>query len=114
MLSGIPVSFQASSIIFSQEDGAADLYLIRSGTVRITRVDSDGERVLASLGAGSFFGEMAIFDPGPRSATATAVTDVELEAVDRGSFLAAMDEPDVQLMLAEMARRVRDIGPGGH
>ncbi|MRS12263.1 MAG: cyclic nucleotide-binding domain-containing protein [Actinobacteria bacterium] len=110
MLSGIPVRFESGAVIFRQGDGAADLYLIRTGSVRIVRTDSHGERVLAELGPGSFFGEMAIFDPGPRSATATAATDVELEAVDRGSFLAAMDEPDVQEMLAEMARRIRELG----
>lgn len=111
MLSGIPVRFSDGAVIFREGAGAADLFLIRAGTVRITRRSVAGEQVIAELGPGDFFGEMAMFDPGPRSATAVAVGDVELEAVDRPSFLAAMDEPEVQAMLAEMARRIRETGP---
>ncbi len=110
MLMGLPVTYQPGDVIFRQGDAAADLYVIRSGSVRITRTSGSVTEVLAELGSGDFFGEMAIFDPGPRSATATAVGAVELEAVDRPTFVSAMDEPEVQAMLAEMARRIRATG----
>lgn len=106
MLNGVPTRFEDGDIIFSQGDPAADLYLIRRGGVSLT-IDGDaGPAVVAELAEGDFFGEMAVFDPGPRAATATAVGQVELEAVDRPTFLASMDNDDVQLMLAEMARRI--------
>lgn len=110
MLNGIPVRFSDGETIFAQGAGAADLFIIRSGRVRILRNSAGVESVLAELGDGDFFGEMALFKPGPRSAAAIAVGAVELEAVDRLTFLSAMDEPEVQGMLAEMARRIRETG----
>lgn len=109
MLTGIPIRFEDGSTIFAEGDAAADLYRIRSGTVVLTQRDTlSGEDVeIARLGAGEFFGEMAVFDPGPRSATAIAVGDVDLEAIDRPTFLASMDDPEALELLAEMARRIR-------
>jgi CRP/FNR family cyclic AMP-dependent transcriptional regulator len=112
MLSGGTVDFEDGAVIFTQGDAAADLFLIRSGEVRLVRTSGVSDETLATLGAGDFFGEMAVFDPGPRSATAIAVGAVRLEAIDRPTFLAAMDEPEVQAMLAEMARRIRATGTG--
>lgn len=109
MLIGIPASFGDGQVIFRQGDAAADMYVIRSGSVRISRVFDDGEdKVLAYLSEGDFFGEMALFQPGPRTATATAVGDVEVEAVDRPSFLDALDRDEsLKDLVAEISLRIK-------
>jgi CRP-like cAMP-binding protein len=61
------------------------------------------------LGAGSFFGEMAILDGAPRSATVTAVTDISLLVIPRDRFVGVLEsEPTVALaILATLAERLR-------
>jgi CRP/FNR family transcriptional regulator, cyclic AMP receptor protein len=75
--------FEAGSIIFREGDEARDLFVIKSGEVRI----QIGNRTITELGPDSIFGEMALIDNEPRSATATAVTDVELVPVSEKQFL---------------------------
>jgi CRP/FNR family cyclic AMP-dependent transcriptional regulator len=76
-------SFKAGSVIFLEGDEARELFVIKSGQVRI----QIGNRTVAELGADSIFGEMALIDNEPRSATAIAATDVELVAVSEKQFL---------------------------
>jgi len=76
-------SFKAGSVIFREGDEARELFVVKSGQVRI----QIGNRTVAELGADSIFGEMALIDNEPRSATAIAVTDVELVAVSEKQFL---------------------------
>jgi CRP-like cAMP-binding protein len=75
-------SHAAGDVIFSVGDPAACLYVIRAGEVAI---EVDGREV-ERLGEGAMFGEMALVDDGPRSATAVAGTDCELAVVDRPMF----------------------------
>ena len=107
MLSGIPTTFQDGEVIFTQEDPAADMYLILSGHVRIVRETTDGQFELARLGKGEFFGEMALVAPGPRSATAIAQGPVEVEVLDRTAFMAAIEDPVLRQILARMSERLR-------
>lgn len=74
---------KAGGIIFRQGDEAHELFVIKSGQVRIQL----GNRTLSELSANDIFGEMALIDSEPRSATALAVTDVELVAVSEKQFL---------------------------
>jgi len=67
----------------SRGEEAHELFVIKSGQVRIQL----GNRTLAELSANDVFGEMALIDNEPRSATALAVTDVELVAVSEKQFL---------------------------
>ena len=76
-------SFKAGGVIFREGDEARELFVIKSGQVRI----QIGNRTVTELGADSIFGEMALIDNEPRSATAVAVTDVELVAVSEKQFL---------------------------
>jgi CRP/FNR family cyclic AMP-dependent transcriptional regulator len=76
-------SFKAGSVIFQEGDEARELFVIKSGQVRI-RI---GNRTVTELEADSIFGELALIDNEPRSATAVAVTDVELVAVSEKQFL---------------------------
>ena len=77
------LSFKAGDIIFREGDNALDLFVIKSGQVRI----QIGNRTVAELAPDTIFGEMALIDDHPRSATAIAVTDVELVAVSEKQFL---------------------------
>jgi CRP/FNR family transcriptional regulator, cyclic AMP receptor protein len=77
------LSFKAGDIIFREGDNALDLFVIKSGQVRI----QIGNRTVTELSPDTIFGEMALIDDQPRSATAIAVTDVELVAVSEKQFL---------------------------
>jgi len=75
--------FKAGEVIFNQGDAAEELYVIKSGTVEIRL----GNRVLDTLPELSIFGEMALIDRSPRSATAVATTDATLVPVGEKQFL---------------------------
>ncbi len=74
---------KAGSVIFREGDDARELFVIKSGEVRI----QIGNRTITELGPDSIFGEMALIDNEPRSATAIAATDVELVPVSEKQFL---------------------------
>ena len=76
-------SFKAGSVIFREGDEANELFVVKSGQVRI----QIGNRTVTELGQESIFGEMALIDSEPRSATATALTDVELVPISEKQFL---------------------------
>ena len=76
-------SFVAGSVIFREGDEARELFVVKSGRVQI----QIGNRTISELGPDNIFGEMALIDSEPRSATATAITDVELVAVSEKQFL---------------------------
>ena len=66
-------------VLFHEGDTGDKLYIVLDGKVKLGRTSSDGrENLLAILGPGQMFGELSLFDPGPRSATVTAVTDVDV------------------------------------
>ena len=74
---------KAGSVIFREGEAADQLFVIKSGEVRI----QIGNRTITELSAGDIFGEMALIDNEPRSATAVAMTDVELVPVSEKQFL---------------------------
>ena len=81
---GVPVrEFKAGDVIFKQGDAAEELFIIQSGEVEIRL----GNRMLEKLSNYNLFGEMALIDSAPRSATAVAVTDVKLVPVGEKQFL---------------------------
>ena len=82
-----------------------EFFVIAEGNARATR---NGRRI-ASFGPGSFFGEMALLDQGPRSATVSAETDMQLLVLtSRGFFTLVDDTPSVaRKVLAGMAERLR-------
>ena len=74
---------RAGDVIFREGDKADELFVIKSGHVRI----QVGNRTMADLAADNIFGEMALIDSEPRSATAVAITDVELVPISEKQFL---------------------------
>jgi CRP-like cAMP-binding protein len=74
---------RAGGVIFREGEQAEELFVIKSGYVRI----QIGYREIADLTTDSIFGEMALIDSEPRSATAVAITDVELVPISEKQFL---------------------------
>jgi CRP/FNR family cyclic AMP-dependent transcriptional regulator len=63
-------------VLFHEGDPGDQLYIVTDGKVKLGRTSSDGrENLLAILGPGQMFGELTLFEPAPRSATVTAVTE---------------------------------------
>ena len=75
--------FKAGTTIFREGEQAHDLFVIKSGEIRI----QIGNRTVSELSADHIFGEMALIDNQPRSASAIAMTDVELVPVSEKQFL---------------------------
>ena len=83
--------FKAGQIIFVQGDPGDRVYIIVAGKVKISlRGPGDRENLRAIMGPTDVFGELAVFDPGPRTCTATAITDVRAVWVDRATLRAWM------------------------
>lgn len=81
--------FTAGQVIFSQGDPGDQVYIIVTGKVKISLRGPGGrENLRAIMGPTDVFGELAVFDPGPRSCTATAITDVSAVWVDRATLRA--------------------------
>lgn len=100
----------AGSSLFQTGDAGDSMYLIEGGRVRIHITDADGDDVtLAELARGDFFGEMALLDGKPRSASATVIEDARLAVLARDDFLAFVRRsPEVSLkMLAAITTRLR-------
>jgi len=98
-----------NEIVVEGETGQR-LYIIVEGTAQVRQVlDTDRAKVLASLGKGNFFGELALLDSGPRSASVVAVTPCELYYLDRDEFMDLLKKyPEMAIKLAQtLAGRLR-------
>ena len=83
--------YEAGETIFKQGDAAEWLYIVEEGNVDVV-IPSEGEEiVLASFGAGSFFGELGLFDQVPRNATARATEGAKLVGVPAGAVASLID-----------------------
>ena len=81
---GVPArDFKAGDVIFREGDPARDLFIVQSGEVEIRL----GNRLLETLSQYSIFGEMALIDNAPRSATAIEASDIKLVSVSEKQFL---------------------------
>src|SRR6478609_1003954 len=75
-------------VLFHEGDSGDKLYIVLEGKVKLGRTSADGrENLLAILGPGQMFGELSLFDPGPRSATVTAVTDASFASLSHDDLL---------------------------
>jgi CRP-like cAMP-binding protein len=97
-------------VLFREGDRGDQLYVVTDGKVKLGRTSSDGrENLLAILGPGQMFGELSLFDPGPRSATVTAVTDCAFRSLSHDELGRWLDgRPEVARgLLAQLAGRLR-------
>lgn len=105
-----PVTFRRGQCVFLEGDAGDRLYVIVEGKVKISRRALDGrENVLAVLGPAEIFGELALFDPGPRTSTVTTLTNVRAMSMDRAALSAWIrDHPEIaEQLLRVLARRLR-------
>ena len=96
--------------LFDEGQAGDCLYVVLDGKLKLTRAAGDGrENLLSVLGPGEMFGELSLFDPRPRTSSASAVTDATLAALPHDALLPWLrDRPDVSLhMLRQLARRLR-------
>ena len=105
-----PVTLARGHTLFHEGEAGDRLYVVVSGKVKLGRTSSDGrENLVTVLGPGEMLGELSLFDPGPRSLSATAVSDSELAGLghaDLAAFLNGRPEVARQLLQA-LARRLR-------
>ena len=85
------VAFPASTPVFARGDLAHDLYVVVEGSVRIFVEDPRGEITLGVVGPFHTFGEMALFDAGPRAASAETVDPTTLLTIRRASWVALLE-----------------------
>jgi uncharacterized membrane protein len=100
----------AGDTLFKSGEPGEALYVVRSGEIELFIKDTAGQRIaLAIAGAGEMFGELALLDSGPRTATAIALSDVELLELDRDDLLLLFQRsPAAALrLLAAMGRMTR-------
>ena len=78
--------FSRGTVLFSEGEPGKEMYVLQSGRVTISKHVRDVEKVLAVLGPGEFFGEMAIISNKPRNASATVAEDAKLLVIDPKTF----------------------------
>ncbi|MDP8241316.1 MAG: Crp/Fnr family transcriptional regulator [Candidatus Hatepunaea meridiana] len=102
--------FGKNSMIIFEDDVGNSLFIIKKGRVKISRIEEDGsEAILAILGEGDFFGEMAVIDGLTRSASVTSIDEIELLMIRRTDFMEIMENiPKIAItLLKELAGRIR-------
>lgn len=105
-------SYGMGETIFKQGDPGDGIYIVKGGEVHIAVVASSGElRVISKLGPGELFGEMAVIDSDPRSASALAGERTTLYFVSRSDLLEMMNRtPQLTMgLVREISRRLRDF-----
>jgi CRP/FNR family cyclic AMP-dependent transcriptional regulator len=102
--------FTPGEKIFAEGEIGAEMFIIQTGKVRIFKKSKDAEKTLVVLEDGDFFGEMAVIDKGPRSASASAVDEVKCIALNEELFEQQMQNNAriVKKILKNMSARLRD------
>ena len=104
--------FRRDEVIFHQGDPGDSLHIVGTGAVKIVLPSTEGEEaIIATLRPGDFFGELALLDGAPRSATATAVEQSETLALPRAIFSELLDSvPGLRdALLVGLARELRRV-----
>jgi len=105
-------NYKKGDVIVKEGESAVAFYLIRTGKVDIIHGHgSKGQKIAATLGPGEFFGEMALLDSYPRSASAVAKGDTECLVLSRWDFIAELrTSPHIAVqMLPVLSRRLREV-----
>lgn len=98
------------TILFSEGDPGDSLYIVLTGKVKLGRRSSDGrENLVAIMGPSDEFGELSLFDPGPRTATAVVVTDARIAILPKDALVRWVSaRPEIALQIMRViARRLR-------
>lgn len=103
--------YSDGEVIFKEGATGEGMYVIQSGKVKITKETDTGEITITTLGSGEIFGEMALFDRLPRSATATALGDARILSIDKKKLFATISrDPTLAFNILEtMSSRIRRL-----
>ena len=107
----VPRTFKTGDVIIKEGDQGAGVFVIISGQVEVVGgAQKASPTVLNTLGPGDFFGEMALFEGFPRSATVRCLEDTECLAMTRWDFRAELNShSEIAIAVIEaMARRLRE------
>jgi len=107
----VPRTFKTGDVIIKEGDQGAGVFVVTSGKVEVVRGAGGGKlQVLNTLGPGDFFGEMALFEGFPRSATVRCLEDTELLVMTRWDFRAELSShSEIALAVLEaVVRRLRE------
>ena len=106
----VPQTLKKGKHLFQEGEPGDRLYIVLEGKIKLTHASGDGrESLLMVLGPGDMFGELSLFDPGPRTATAVAVTDSEVLGLGNTDLRPWLNgRPEVaQALLQALAHRLR-------
>jgi len=103
--------YSDSEIIFREGEQGDRMFVVQSGRVKVIKETPAGEIVIAILGNGEIFGEMALFSKSPRSATVTALGDARILGIDKKKLFSTIssDPTLVFKLLESMSHRLRTI-----
>ncbi len=103
-------AFPAGTILFREGEAGGEMFVIVSGRIRVTRTVRGVEKVLTTLPAGEFFGEMSLLNNRPRSASASVAEDAELIVVGPADFDALIhhDRQVAVRLVRRLARRLEE------
>ncbi len=100
--------FSAGKVLFREGEAGAEMFVIQSGVVQITKRVGDEERPIATFGRGEFLGEMAILNDKPRTATAVVIEHARCLVIDAKTLEAMITQnPEIALrLIKKLARRL--------
>jgi len=103
--------YKAGEYILRQGDSGNCMYEIQEGQVEVVSSLGDKEIVLGTLSKGDFFGEMALFDQSPRSASVRAKKETRVITIDKRIFFGRVsDDPTLAFRILEkMSGRIRQL-----
>jgi CRP-like cAMP-binding protein len=103
--------YSDGEIIFKEGDIGGSMYVIQDGTIHIIKKAASGEVIIATLKSGEVFGEMALFDRLPRSASARASGEARVLSIDKKKLFPSInrDPTLVFKLLDSMSQRIRKI-----
>lgn len=103
--------FKNGEVVIRENEVGNEMYVILSGQVEVVKESEGRKTVLSILKEEDIFGEMALFDNRPRSATVRAIGEVKLDVFDRDSFLEQIKKnPHLALqILQKMSQRIRMV-----
>ena len=103
--------YNDGEIICQEGEEGKSMFVIQSGTVEVSKKLAEGEMVLRTMTKGEIFGEIALFDRGPRSATVKAIGEAVVMSIDKKGFFAkASKDPTLAFNIVEgLSKRVREL-----
>jgi len=105
-------SFPKNTLVICEGDTSDSLYVVLSGKVKVFLSDEEGKEVTLNLqGAGEYFGELAILDEAPRSASVVTVEDTKLAVLSKAAFEKCMEQHATiaLVVMRGLACRLREL-----